>query len=113
MSIRVGVVGAAGYVGSEMCRWVLAHPDMTLAMVVSRSRIGTPIAAAIPALLGATDVVFSGFDADALCELDVVVLATPHGAAAGLAAQLGNAPVILDCSRDHRHAEGWVFGQPE
>lgn len=113
MSIRVGIVGAAGYVGSEMCRWVLSHPDMTLAMAVSRSRVGAPLSAAIPALLGATDLCFSGFDADALCSLDVVILATPHGAAAGLADSLSEAPVIVDCSRDHRHADGWVFGQPE
>ncbi len=113
MSIRVGVVGAAGYVGSEMCRWILAHPDMALSMAVSRSRVGKPLSSAVPALLGATDLCFSGFDAAALCALDVVVLATPHGAAAGLAAQLGDAPVLLDCSRDHRHGAGWVFGQPE
>lgn len=113
MSIRVGVVGAAGYVGSEMCRWVLAHPDMTLCTAVSRSRVGKPLASAIPGLLGATDLCFSAFEPQELCALDVVVLATPHGAAAGLAAQLGDAPVVLDCSRDHRHAEGWVFGQPE
>jgi N-acetyl-gamma-glutamyl-phosphate reductase common form len=113
MSIRVGVVGAAGYVGSEMCRWVLAHPDMTLSMAVSRSRVGKPLSSAVPALLGATDLCFSGFEPEALCALDVVILATPHGAAAGLAAQLSDAPVLLDCSRDHRHAVGWVFGQPE
>jgi len=110
---RVGVIGATGYVGSEVCRWVMMHPDLELAAVVSRSRVGELLSDAVPSMLGASDLRFSVFDPAALAELDVVVIATPHGAAKPLIDQLGDVPVLLDCSRDHRHAPGWVFGQPE
>ncbi|MFT5683923.1 MAG: N-acetyl-gamma-glutamyl-phosphate reductase, partial [Myxococcota bacterium] len=46
-------------------------------------------------------------------QLDVVMLATPHGVSRGLVGALSTAPVILDLSADHRHAPGWVYGQPE
>lgn len=113
MTLRVGVVGARGYAGSEMCRWILAHPELSLHTVVSRSLAGRPLTDVVPSLLGATDVCFETFDARALSALDLVVLATPHGAAQALAEQLSDAPIVLDLSRDHRHAPGWVFGQPE
>jgi N-acetyl-gamma-glutamyl-phosphate reductase len=113
--IRVGVVGATGYVGGEVVRWMLVHPAFELSAVVSRSHTGEPLSSVLPGLLGLTDLVLETFDAVRLARLDVVVLATPHGAAAPLAAELERrgVPVILDCSRDHRHAAGWVYGQPE
>lgn len=115
--IRVGIVGAAGYVGAEVARWVLAHPDLQLAAVVSRSRAGAPLSDAVPGLLGLTDLVLQPFDAEVLSGLDAVVLATPHGAAKPLVdaldAVVGSGPVLVDCSADHRHADGWVYGSPE
>ena len=42
-------------------------------------------------------------------------LGVPHGAAVSLVEALDAAgcPRIVDASRDHRHAPGWVYGQPE
>lgn len=113
--IRVGVVGATGYVGAEIVRWVLGHPELELAAVTARSAAGQPIAQVHPGLLGLCDQVLQPFDAPALATLDAVFLAVPHGAALPLAESLdaAGAPVIVDASRDHRHAPGWVYGQPE
>jgi N-acetyl-gamma-glutamyl-phosphate reductase len=58
---------------------------------------------------------------------DVVFLALPHGHSAELAAQLGEATVVVDCGADHRlsdpaawdrwyggtHAGSWPYGLPE
>jgi N-acetyl-gamma-glutamyl-phosphate reductase len=110
--VRVGVVGATGYVGSELVRWLLEHPAFELAAAVSTSRPGVPLAEEVPALLGLTDLVLQPFD-ERLAALDLVFLATPHGAARSLAAALERAPRVVDCSSDHRHAPGWVYGQPE
>lgn len=112
---RVGIVGATGYVGGEAVRWLLMHPTLELAAVVSRSRAGERLDAALPGLAGLTDLVFEPFDPVRLAALDVVLLATPHGAARPLVAELDDhgTPVIVDCSRDHRHAAGWAYGQPE
>lgn len=113
--LRVGVVGATGYVGAEIVRWILAHPALHLSVVVSGSRAGRRLDAVHPGLAGLCDLVLEAFDAGTLARLDVVFLAVPHGAAKPLAAALdaAGAPLIVDASRDHRHAEGWVYGQPE
>jgi len=111
--MRVGIVGATGYVGRELLRWVALHPLLELAAAVSTSQAGRRVCEVVPALLGIVEHVLVPFDAAALSQLDVVFLATPHGAAAPLAEALRNAPCIVDCSADHRHADGWVYGQPE
>lgn len=111
--MRVGVVGATGYVGSELCRWLLDHPRVELASVVSTSRAGRLLADEVPALEGLTQLALEPFDEDRLGALDAVFLATPHGAARPLAEKLGGVPLLVDASADHRHAPGWVYGQPE
>jgi N-acetyl-gamma-glutamyl-phosphate reductase len=113
--IRVGIVGATGYVGGEAVRLVLAHPELSLACVVSTSRAGVPLSDVHPGLLGICDLALQPFDADLLAGLDAVFLCVPHGQALALAAALDAAgcPCIVDCSADHRHAPGWVYGQPE
>lgn len=111
--LRVGIIGANGYVGSELARLVLTHPALELAAVVSRSHVGRAYAEVVPGLAGFTDITCSDLDPEALCALDVVALATPHGAAKGLVAELAGAKRLLDLSADHRHAAGWVYGQPE
>jgi N-acetyl-gamma-glutamyl-phosphate reductase common form len=113
--IRVGVVGATGYVGGEAVRWILAHPGLELAAVTSRTAAGTPLSEALPGLLGLTDRVLEPFDPVRLARLDAVLLCTPHGTSASLAAALDDAgaPVVVDCAADHRHAPGWIYGAPE
>ena len=38
MTMKIGIVGARGYVGSELIRLVAAHPRFELAFVSSRER---------------------------------------------------------------------------
>jgi N-acetyl-gamma-glutamyl-phosphate reductase common form len=115
MSVRVGVVGATGYVGGEAARWLLAHPEVELAAVVSRSQSGRRLDRVMPGLAGLTDLEIESFDAQRLSELDAVLLATPHGTSGTLAQELDAAgcPLIIDCAADHRHASGWTYGAPE
>ena len=40
---NIGIVGARGYVGSELIRLVAAHPGFELAFVSSREREGQPL----------------------------------------------------------------------
>ena len=112
---RVGVVGATGYVGGEAARWLLAHPQVELSAVVSRSQAGRRLDAVMPGLAGLTNLEIEAFDAKRLAQLDAVVLATPHGTSAQLAEALDTAgcPLIIDCAADHRHAPGWTYGAPE
>ncbi|MFT4625870.1 MAG: N-acetyl-gamma-glutamyl-phosphate reductase common form [Myxococcota bacterium] len=110
--MRLAVVGATGYVGAEVVRWALGWPAVELVAVTSRRQAGKLLSDAVPALLGFTGLRLQTVDA-LPSELDAVVLAVPHGAAAPLVPDLAHVPVIVDCSRDHRHVPGWVYGQPE
>lgn len=114
-SIQVGLVGGTGYAGAELLRLLLGHPAVTLSGVVSRSRAGARIDAVHPGLSGFVDGEFVGPDDLDLDELDVLFLAVPHGAAGPWVerAEAADVPVLIDLSRDHRHAEGWIYGQAE
>ena len=113
MSLSVGIVGCTGYVGQELARWVTLHPELHLQAATARSAVGRALGDVVASLDGLSDLIVTGFDAEALSKLDVVFLAVPHGASQGLAEALSSAPLVVDCARDHRHAAGWVYGQPE
>jgi len=107
--VKISVVGATGYVGAEVVRWLSSH-DVQIAPI-STTRAGDRLSDAVPGLLGIADQVIQPFSEAA--KADAVVLATPHGAAAGLVPELGSVPLVVDCSADHRHADGWVYGMAE
>ena len=113
--MKVGVVGGTGYAGAELIRLLLMHPRVELAEVVSHSQSGTRLDVLHPGLQGCTELVAQSFEPPRLAQLDAVFVAVPHGKAAPLcdALHAAGAKVILDLSRDHRHAEGWVYGLAE
>ena len=47
------VLGGTGYVAGELLRLIAAHPNFTLAAVMSESQPGEPIARAFPHLAAA------------------------------------------------------------
>jgi N-acetyl-gamma-glutamyl-phosphate reductase len=107
--MKVGVVGAAGYSGEVLVKLLLAHPQVTLAAVTSRTHAGKPLAAVIPALRGADHGLrFVDSDAAALGagDIDLFFLALPHGAAAVYARALVAAGKrVIDLSADFRIAD--------
>jgi N-acetyl-gamma-glutamyl-phosphate/LysW-gamma-L-alpha-aminoadipyl-6-phosphate reductase len=38
--MKVGVIGASGYVGGELLRLLVTHPKVTVNMVTSRQHVG-------------------------------------------------------------------------
>lgn len=76
--IRVGIIGATGYVGGELIRLLAAHPAVELKGLTGRERRGDPVGAVHPHL-ATTDHVL---DSELVGEVDAVFLALPHGAAA-------------------------------
>ena len=38
--MKVGIVGASGYVGGEVLRLLLSHPNAEVSMVTSRQHVG-------------------------------------------------------------------------
>lgn len=103
--MRVAVVGAAGYIGGELLRILLRHPEVTECVAASRSQAGAPIGAAHPALAPLTDARFSGDGpAEAARGRDVVFLSLEHGESGRVAADvLAAGPgLVVDLAADFR-----------
>lgn len=99
--IRVSIVGASGYVGGELLRLLLRHPEVEIAQTTSERRAGQFVHAAHPNLRGYTSLRFSTLATLEPC--DVLILALPHGHAARQIERFaGLAPRIIDCSADFR-----------
>lgn len=63
MSLKVGIVGAAGYAGAELIRLVLGHPEFELVAITSNADAGQPLSAVYPSFAGVSDLVFTTHDA--------------------------------------------------
>ena len=107
--MRVTVIGSAGYVGGELLRIVLQHPEVTECVATSRSQAGKPIADLHPGLALITDARFSGASGgDAARGADVVFLALPHGQSSELMGEVIDAGpgLIVDLAADFRIQDG-------
>jgi len=123
----VGVTGATGYAGGEVCRLLAGHPNLRLTGVHAASSAGRRLGESQPHLLPYADLVVQPSDPADLAGYDVVVLALPHGASGAIAAGLPDDVLVLDCGADHRladpaawqrwygseHAGTWPYGLPE
>jgi [amino group carrier protein]-6-phospho-L-2-aminoadipate/5-phospho-L-glutamate reductase len=121
--MKVGVVGASGYVGGEILRLLVSHPHAEIAMVTSRQYAGEYISRIQPALKGFTDMTFSELDYDKLTDkCDLVFTAVPHGTAVDIVKALYERGMkVIDLSADYRLHNaadydkwyGWQHPHPE
>ena len=126
MRMRIAVAGASGYVGGEVLRLALGHPEVEIGAVTAGESAGSALGAHQPHLPPLADRTIAETTPDQLAGHDVVFLALPHGHSAELAARLGDATVV-DCGADHRlndpaawnrwyggtYAGSWPYGLPE
>jgi N-acetyl-gamma-glutamyl-phosphate reductase len=97
--IRVGIIGATGYVGAELVRLLARHPNVALVGLTGRGRDDDPIQGVHPHL-ATTD---QTIDADLPDDLDAVFLALPHGASSQLVPDLVVAgTAVIDLGPDFR-----------
>ncbi len=112
MTIKVGVVGAAGFAGIELVRLVLAHPEFELVCATSDALDGKFLADSYPALAGVADLAFSSHENADFSACDLVFLAVPHTAAMGMAPDLLERGVtVIDLSADFRLKDPSVYEQ--
>ncbi|WP_394823052.1 N-acetyl-gamma-glutamyl-phosphate reductase [Pendulispora albinea] len=98
------VVGAAGYVGGEVLRLLLGHPNVTVRAALSRTFAGHRVDGVHPNLRGATNLIFA--PSDDIPASDVLFLATEHGRSAELLSRsphiAQSAAIVIDLSADFR-----------
>lgn len=99
--LTVSIVGGSGYVGGELLRLLLSHPDVTVHQVSSASQSGLFVHSAHPNLRDTTRLKFVA--PDTLDAVDVLFLAQAHGQAArAIEEWSAKAERIIDCSADFR-----------
>ena len=100
--MKVGIVGASGYVGGETLRLLVNHPKVEIAAVTSRKHAGEYLHRVQPSLKGFTDMTFSELNYDRLSDsCDLVFTAVPHGTATEIVKALYG-PGRQDCRSQRR-----------
>lgn len=99
--IRASIVGASGYVGGELLRLLLDHPQIEVGQVTSERNAGAYVHFTHPNLRGRSKLQFvSAADLEAC---DLLFLGLPHGGAMGRIEEFAAlAPRIVDLSADFR-----------
>jgi N-acetyl-gamma-glutamyl-phosphate/LysW-gamma-L-alpha-aminoadipyl-6-phosphate reductase len=102
--IKVGVIGASGYVGGELLRLLVVHPDVELSVLTSRQNAGEYVHRVHPSLKGFIDLTFSPMELDKIVnQCDLVFVSVPHGNALNIVKDLYSTDIkIVDLSADFR-----------
>ena len=121
--MRIGIIGGSGYVGSELLRLLLLHPQAEVTMVTSRQSVGEFVFNVHPNLRGLTQLKFVPQDmAELQKNCDLIFTATPHGGSVNLVPKLLEAGLkVIDMSADFRLKNpadyetyyGWKHAHPE
>ncbi|MBI3791657.1 MAG: N-acetyl-gamma-glutamyl-phosphate reductase [Gemmatimonadetes bacterium] len=99
--IPVGVLGASGYAGRELCALILGHPRLSLAFASANAQRGEHFHAA------GSSITFAAPEDVALASAELVFSALPHGASADWVARTREAGArAVDLSADLRIGNG-------
>ncbi len=121
--LKIGIIGGSGYVGSELLRLLLLHPEVEVTTVTSRQSAGEYVFNTHPNLRGITQLKFVPLITEELGKkCDIVFVATPHGGSVALMPQLlAQGLRVIDMSADFRlknpdeydQLYGWKHTNPE
>ena len=101
--IKIGIIGAICYTGSELLRLLYNHPKAEVVAITSRKWKGKKVWKLHAFLKGFYDLEFVEPELRYLDECNVVFLAVPHGQAMKYAPMLLNAGIkVIDISADYR-----------
>ncbi|MEI2652242.1 MAG: N-acetyl-gamma-glutamyl-phosphate reductase [Microthrixaceae bacterium] len=111
--VKIGIIGASGFAGSEVLRLTASHPSLELAWATGDSQAGTAIADLYPSLAAAYGGQrFVPYDTALLADVDAVFLALPHGASQALVPELvGRVRWVIDLAADFRLQEASLYDQ--
>ncbi|HAC15221.1 MAG TPA: N-acetyl-gamma-glutamyl-phosphate reductase, partial [Bacteroidetes bacterium] len=75
----IAVIGASGYTGMEIIRYLQGCPQFELTTIVGNRTAGSVYSDIYPAFTGIVDLVVQGAESVGSLSTDAVVLALPHG----------------------------------
>ena len=107
---KVGIVGATGYTGLELCRLLASHTEVIITHVFSKQHAGKSVAELAPHLHALASLTFLEFDPDHIPELDILFLALPHGQSHAFMEKASKqVKYIIDLSADFRLSDPVLF----
>ena len=115
-SVRIGILGAAGYTGGELLRLLLNHPQAEVVFANSESNAGNLVSDVHGGLEGETDLRFTSdmpFD-----KVDVVFFCFGHGKSEAFLSEhaMPSDVKVIDLAQDFRISaptHDYVYGLPE
>ncbi|AWK50807.1 N-acetyl-gamma-glutamyl-phosphate reductase [Clostridium beijerinckii] len=119
--VKIGIIGATGYVGAELLRLLLSHPKVEVTALSSVSFKGQEISNVYKNFLNKTDLICESSD-EVIKKCDVIFTALPHGLSEDIAKKaIDNKKICIDMGADFRLSneaeyEEWYgkkFTQPE
>lgn len=100
---KVAIVGATGYTGSELFRFLINHPNVEITAITSESRKGEKFSDVHPQFQGFLDIILVSIEEIGKFDLDMVFLALPHGVSMDFVKENHDKPYkIIDLSGDFR-----------
>jgi N-acetyl-gamma-glutamyl-phosphate reductase len=106
-TIPVGVLGASGYAGRELCALLMQHPRFKLAFATANNQRGETLA------VGQRHIQFIDGESADLSSAAVIFSALPHGASAEWVSRSAKAGArVVDLSSDLRPGSGADAGVP-
>ena len=119
--VKIGIIGATGYVGAELLRLLLSHPNVEVAALSSVSFEGQEISNVYTSFFNKTNLICESAE-DVIEKSDVIFTALPHGLSEDIAKKAINSnKICIDMGADFRLSneaeyEQWYgkkFTQPE
>jgi N-acetyl-gamma-glutamyl-phosphate reductase len=109
--LKVAVAGATGYMGAELLRLLVGHPEVEITAVTSERSAGGELERLLPSLRGHLPLTLEALDPARLAKAaDVVFLALPHThAMAVVPVLLAAGKRVIDLSADYRLKDPAVF----
>ena len=101
---KVAVLGASGYTGSDLLRFLLEHPNVEVTHLTAEKHAGRKISGVFPHLKGLIDIELKPLKPKSIPKnIDVIFAALPHGTSAAVVKQLYDRDVkIIDLGADFR-----------
>lgn len=100
--LKIGIIGATGYVGIELLRLLLNHPKVKVEAISSSSFKGEEISSVYKSFFNKTDLICEDKD-EVIEKCDVIFTALPHGLSEEIAdAAIKKNKIVIDLGADFR-----------
>jgi N-acetyl-gamma-glutamyl-phosphate reductase len=109
--IRIGILGASGYVGADLVRLLAGHHSADMRVLTANAHAGKPMGQVYPHLAGLDLPDLQTIDEANWDDLDVVFCGLPHGTTQKAIATMPDHVKVIDSSADFRFRNVETYAQ--